>query len=186
MRRPLRCRRSDRVTPAMTSHFLDRVRKHEQDLQIQHQGKECQFCEIMARRQPAYIVAETNEYMAFLDTLPIRTGMSQKASYSGHTLVIPKIHVARLSDLSHVHGAALAKGITDVARAMEKGVFPSRYLRVAFHITGLQVASNQVYAQTVDHVCRSLLIPRFISTLSQLHLRIPSPLSCVNGRQHHN
>lgn len=63
------------VTPAMTSHFLDRIRMHDQNRQNQHQENDCLFCLIVARKQSAFIVAETNEYMAFLDTLPIRTGM---------------------------------------------------------------------------------------------------------------
>lgn len=63
------------MTPAMTSHFLDRIRMHDQNRQNQHQENDCLFCLIVARKQSAFIVAETNEYMAFLDTLPIRTGM---------------------------------------------------------------------------------------------------------------
>lgn len=60
----------------MTSHFLDRVRKHDELRQELNPENDCLFCDIVARRQPAYIVAETDNYMAFLDTLPIRTGTS--------------------------------------------------------------------------------------------------------------
>ena len=62
---------------------------------------------------------------------------------AGHTLVIPKSHVARLSDLSPTQGAALAKGLTDVARAMEKGtVFPPTNLSFPNHRTSSGLESS--------------------------------------------
>lgn len=59
---------------AMTSHFLDRVRTHDKR-RSDNEESDCIFCDIIARKQPAYIVAETDDYMAFLDGLPIRAGV---------------------------------------------------------------------------------------------------------------
>ncbi|WFD39497.1 uncharacterized protein MJAP1_002474 [Malassezia japonica] len=114
----------------MTSHLLDRLKSH--DDRRMPRG-ECVFCDIIERRQPAYIVAETDDVIAFLDVLPIR---------AGHTLVVPKSHVKSISDLSPKQSASLMLNVVSVARTMEK----------AFGITGLQVAANQEYAQAVDHV----------------------------------
>lgn len=55
----------------MTSHFLDRVNKHDK----RYEAEECVFCDIVSRHKEAYVISETDMYMAFLDILPIRTGM---------------------------------------------------------------------------------------------------------------
>lgn len=50
----------------------------------------CIFCEIVAGRAPAYVVAENSTAMAILDIHPFA---------EGHCLVIPKRHVAFWHDL---------------------------------------------------------------------------------------
>jgi len=55
----------------MTSPFLDRVNQHDK----WYKADDCVFCDIIAGNTGAYIVAETDMYMAFLDILPIRAGM---------------------------------------------------------------------------------------------------------------
>lgn len=112
----------------MTSHIINRVGERDREY-----VDDCVFCDIAAHRQSAYIVAESSSYVAFLDILPIRTG---------HTVVIPKSHVSRLSSMCPAQASAMMQGVTAVARAMEE----------AFGIIGLQVVANQVYAQTIDHV----------------------------------
>lgn len=54
----------------MTSHLIDRLAHERTDA-----ASACIFCGIIARKQEAHIVAETDEYVAFLDTLPIRAGV---------------------------------------------------------------------------------------------------------------
>ena len=40
---------------------------------------------------------------------------------TGHTLVVPKTHVARLANLDDRQAAAIMRGVVDVSRAMNKG-----------------------------------------------------------------
>ncbi|KAI3623735.1 hypothetical protein CBS14141_003434 [Malassezia furfur] len=114
----------------MTSHLLSRLKRQDDQ---RKPGESCIFCSIIEGKEPAYILYETDECVAFLDILPIR---------AGHILVIPKDHVKNISDLSSSQSAALMQTVVAVAQIMEK----------AFGITGLQVAANQEYAQAVDHV----------------------------------
>jgi histidine triad (HIT) family protein len=48
------------------------------------------FCAIVAGTEPAYVVAETDETLAFLDIRPL---------FPGHTLLVPKQHHETLVDL---------------------------------------------------------------------------------------
>ncbi|WFD32112.1 hypothetical protein MSPP1_003155 [Malassezia sp. CBS 17886] len=114
----------------MTTFLLDRVRPSDDG--GEHPAS-CVFCDIITGQQPAHIVADTEEYIAFLDTLPIR---------SGHTLVATKKHIPRLTGLDARQAGGVMHGVLSVARAMER----------AWGVKALQVATNQVFAQTVDHV----------------------------------
>jgi histidine triad (HIT) family protein len=61
---------------------------------------DCIFCRIVADRSLApYWVAESDRALAFLDIHPMRTG---------HSLVIPKAHVADLSTVTEEDWAAVA------------------------------------------------------------------------------
>lgn len=93
----------------------------------------CRFCKILQGIAPAYVVYETDEIIAFLDTLPIRPG---------HTLVIPKVHFARLTDLPVDLSRALGEAVTRVGEAITKGLENER----------LNVVCNQGFAQAVHHV----------------------------------
>ena len=57
----------------MTSHILDRLARGANHSKYSAPG-DCIFCDIIAGRQDAHIVAATHDYIAFLDVLPIRTG----------------------------------------------------------------------------------------------------------------
>ena len=52
---------------------------------------DCVFCGIVAGHEPAHIVWQDDEHMAFLDINPIT---------AGHVLLIPRIHVHWVDDLS--------------------------------------------------------------------------------------
>src|SRR5688572_6982632 len=60
----------------------------------------CLFCKIAARQIPSSIVYEDEELLAFKDIHP---------AAPVHLLVIPKKHVATLSDCTEEHGAILGK-----------------------------------------------------------------------------
>lgn len=57
---------------------------------------DCIFCKIVKKEIPAKIFFENDKYLAFLDITP---------NTVGHTLVIPKEHVADFSSESHILAA---------------------------------------------------------------------------------
>lgn len=61
---------------------------------------DCLFCKIAAKQIPSSIVYEDEELLAFKDIHP---------AAPVHLLVIPKVHVATLSDCNESHGGLLGK-----------------------------------------------------------------------------
>jgi len=78
--------------------------------------------------------------MAFLDILPLRPG---------HTLVVPKIHCPRVSELPSEYAASVGKVISRISNALTKAV----------DNTALNVVCNQEYAQVVPHQVHYHIIP---------------------------
>ncbi|RDB17972.1 hypothetical protein Hypma_000788 [Hypsizygus marmoreus] len=100
---------------------------------LQGSESDCPFCRIIRGELPAQRVFEDEETIAILDILPLR---------KGHTLVIPKYHCVRLSDLPPEYAAATGKAVSRVAHALTE----------ALQNTALNVVCNQEYAQAVPHV----------------------------------
>ncbi len=73
----------------------------------------CIFCQIIDNKKPAYKLYEDSQVLAFLDINP---------SSIGHTLIIPKIHVARLEDLPENHYEALVKVLYMLVRPIREAV----------------------------------------------------------------
>lgn len=71
----------------------------------------CIFCEIVARRAPAYIIYEDATSLAFLDLFPFTRG---------HLLVVPKRHVDRLTDLPAEQYAPFLGALAHVCRRMDR------------------------------------------------------------------
>jgi histidine triad (HIT) family protein len=93
----------------------------------------CVFCDIVAGRQPAEIVAETEHTMAFLDRTPV---------FFGHTLLVPRRHVETLIDLP----ADLLAPFFAAAQRLSEAV--PRAMQAA----GSFVAMNNVVSQSVPHL----------------------------------
>ena len=74
---------------------------------------ECIFCKIVANEIPSYKVYEDDKVVAFFDILPISPG---------HTIIVPKKHVADLEDLSEEELSAMAIAIKKVGKAMMEGL----------------------------------------------------------------
>ncbi len=74
-------------------------------------GAACIFCDIVARRAPAYIVYEDATTVAFLDLFPFTRG---------HLLVIPKRHGARLTDLPFGDQTSLVRTLDEMCRRSER------------------------------------------------------------------
>ena len=71
----------------------------------------CIFCKIIKGEIPAYKVYEDDFVLAFLDIYPIS---------KGHTLVIPKKHVNRLTELDEEELKKFWSGVKRVIKKIEK------------------------------------------------------------------
>jgi histidine triad (HIT) family protein len=71
----------------------------------------CVFCDIVAGRAPAQKIYEDKDTLAFLDLFPITRG---------HTLVIPKRHADRLTDLREEEYGDLFRTLVTVCRKIER------------------------------------------------------------------
>ena len=96
------------------------------------------FSKIVAGEIPAYKVAETDEFLAFLDIRPMR---------EGHTLCIPKREVDYYYDLTDEELQALTLFCKKVAAAIRM-VIPCN--RVATAVLGLEVPHAHVHLVPVD------------------------------------
>ncbi len=91
------------------------------------------FSRIVAGDIPAHKVAETAEFLAFLDIMPTATG---------HTLVIPKQEVDYIFDLNDEMYAGLMAFAKTVAAAIEKAI-PCQ--RIGMAVVGLEVPHAHVH-----------------------------------------
>jgi len=95
---------------------------------------DCLFCKIVAGDIPCYKVYEDDRTLAFLDINPIN---------KGHTLVIPKVHVSRISEFEDDDLVAFYRALQKVTRAIERTVM----------LDGLNLFVNQgeVAGQVISH-----------------------------------
>ena len=91
------------------------------------------FTRIINREIPAYIVAEDEKYIAFLDINPLVVG---------HTLVVPKKEVDFIFDLDDDTLAGLHVFSKKVAHAIRKAI-PCKRIGVA--VIGLEVPHTHVH-----------------------------------------
>jgi histidine triad (HIT) family protein len=91
------------------------------------------FSKIAAGEIPSYKVAESEEYLAFLDIFPL---------VKGHVLVIPKKEVDYLFDLDEAHYAGLMLFAKKVAVAIGS-VIPCK--RVGVAVLGLEVPHAHIH-----------------------------------------
>ncbi|MDE1836241.1 MAG: HIT family protein [Euryarchaeota archaeon] len=71
----------------------------------------CIFCSIARHEAPARIVYEDEGTIAFLDKFPLSRG---------HTLVVPKGHVDRLTELPREQYTPLLSTLSEVCRRVER------------------------------------------------------------------
>jgi histidine triad (HIT) family protein len=91
------------------------------------------FSRIVAGEIPAHKIAETDDYLAFLDVMPTTTG---------HTLVIPKKEVDYLFALDDDLYTGLMAFAKRIAPAIEKAI-PCKRIGVA--VIGLEVPHAHVH-----------------------------------------
>ena len=80
-------------------------------LQKEDRTGKCIFCEIVARRAPACVVAENALSVALMDTGPIR---------EGHVLVIPKRHAVEYLDATPEELASVFQLGAEIARRQRR------------------------------------------------------------------
>lgn len=83
----------------------------------------CVFCDIVKRKQAAYVVDETEKTMTILDIEPAN---------EGHVLIIPKIHVDSIVNLPD----AYVQEITSVIRRIIKAFM------TVYHASGYGMMQN--------------------------------------------
>ena len=100
----------------------------------------CVFCGIVAGETRAHVVLETEQTLAFLDARPV---------FKGHTLLVPRRHVATLPDLPADLAVPFLTGTQRLAAAMT----------TALGAQGSFVAVNNVVSQSVPHL-HAHVVPR--------------------------
>lgn len=98
------------------------------------------FTKIINREIPAFIVAEDEEHLAFLDIMPLA---------KGHTLVIPKKEIDYYFDLNDKMICSINLFCKRVALAIEKSVTCKR---IGTTIIGLEVPHTHVHLIPINDV----------------------------------
>ena len=93
----------------------------------------CLFCEIASGDVPAQIVLADDDFVAFLDARPV---------FKGHTLLVPRQHVATLPDLPAELRDPFLERAQRLAAAMVR----------ALGAQGSFVAMNNTVSQSVPHL----------------------------------
>ncbi len=91
------------------------------------------FSKIIRREVPAHIIAENDDFLAFLDAFPLR---------EGHTLVVPKKEVDYIFDLEKQDYSSLMDFSRTVALAVRKAI-PCE--RISMQVIGLEVPHAHVH-----------------------------------------
>jgi len=91
------------------------------------------FTKIINRDIPAYIVAENDKFIAFLDVNP---------NAKGHTLCVPKQEIDKIFDMKKSDYLELMSFSYDVAKAIEKTIVCKR---VGVSVVGLEVSHVHVH-----------------------------------------
>ena len=103
----------------------------------------CIFCEILDGKREVHIVYEDENYMAFLDKYPID---------DGHTLVIPKKHYERITDMDSNDVGHLFSLIPKIAKAVLSGACADAF--------SLAQNNGKAAKQIIPHV-HIHIIPRY-------------------------
>lgn len=98
------------------------------------------FSKIISGEIPAHKVAETDDYLAFLDINPLK---------EGHVLVIPKVETDYIFDMEDTDYQGLMIFANVVAKAIKKAI-PCTKVGVA--VIGLEVPHAHIHLIPIDHI----------------------------------
>ncbi len=113
---------------------------------------DCVFCGIVAGEQPARIVHEDEETVAFLDIAPVTRG---------HALVVPRRHATDFWDVDEEDAAAVMRSAVHVAGLLRRALRPEG--------CNLFQATGAIAGQTVFHLHLHVL-PRYDASELQVTL----------------
>jgi histidine triad (HIT) family protein len=91
------------------------------------------FSKIIAGDIPSYKIAENEQFIAFLDIMPLR---------KGHVLVVPKIEVDKIFDLPDSYLSGLLVFAKPIAQAIEKSFDCNR---CGVSVVGIEVPHAHVH-----------------------------------------
>ena len=103
----------------------------------------CIFCDILAGKRDGHIVYEDNKHIAFLDKYPID---------DGHTLVIPKKHYERITDMDSNNVGEIFSIVPKIAKAVLSGAGADAF--------SLAQNNGKAAKQIIPHV-HIHIIPRY-------------------------
>lgn len=98
------------------------------------------FTKIINREIPAHIVAENDQFIAFLDVFPLR---------KGHTLVVPKKEVDYIFNLDEETYQGLMSFAKEVSHKL-KAVFPCE--KIGMSVIGLEVPHVHIHLIPMNNV----------------------------------
>ncbi len=98
------------------------------------------FARIIAGEIPCYKVAETADYLAFLDVRPLT---------AGHTLVIPKVETDYVFDIDDEQYAGLFLFAKIVAKAVKQAV---PCVKVGVAVIGLEVPHAHIHLVPMNNI----------------------------------
>lgn len=101
--------------------------------------EKCVFCQIVARKLPAAIVFENDDYIAFMDRSPFN---------QGHTLVCPKKHGETVWDMTEPE----IGGLFALAARISKGVMRATASDGFRFVQNNGEAANQAVAHVHVHI----------------------------------
>ena len=103
----------------------------------------CIFCDILTGKRDGHIVYEDNKHIAFLDKYPID---------DGHTLVIPKKHFERITDMDSNDVGEIFSIVPKIAKAVLSGAGADAF--------SLAQNNGKAAKQIIPHV-HIHIIPRY-------------------------
>jgi len=122
------------------------------------------FTKIINREIPAYIVAEDENYLAFLDVSPLQ---------KGHTLVIPKNETDFIFDLEDDELSGLILFAKKVARAINASFDCNR---VGMSVIGLEVPHAHIHLIPINKMEDMMFNNRKLSLTKEDFLEIQSKI----------
>ncbi|GAA2109933.1 HIT family protein [Actinomadura alba] len=125
-------------------------------------SKSCVFCRIIERSEPAEIIYEDDDAVAFLNIAQ---------ATKGHTLVVPREHRNGLSDIGTTEAAAVMSAVVQVSNQLTH--------RLQAPGVNLWHASGEVAWQSVFHF-HIHVVPRYTATdLTEPWTEVELPLESL-------